>query len=81
MKGGIFMPTRLTWEQIKQQYPDQWLGLTDVERSNASTVKSAVVAYPNLTKNQALKLAFDSNGKIVARTTKDGGLSIGVVSL
>ena len=61
---------RLTWDEIVKQYPDQWVGLTDVERTNESTVKSAAVSYSGLTKNEALKLAMDSHGEIVARCTK-----------
>ena len=37
---------RLTWDQIKEQYPDQWVRLEDVEfdKNNRSTVVSAIVA-------------------------------------
>ncbi len=72
------MPERLTWEEIKKQYPEQWLGLTEVEWKNSSNVKSAVVSYTNLTKRQALRLAFESDGKIIAETTRCPGLCVGV---
>ncbi len=26
------MNKRLSWDEIQKQYPDQWVGLTDVER-------------------------------------------------
>ena len=37
---------RLTWEQIKEKYPQQNVGLVDVETGeNSLSVKSAVVKY------------------------------------
>ncbi|MEE0862860.1 MAG: hypothetical protein U0L79_07750 [Lachnospiraceae bacterium] len=37
---------RLTWEQIKQKYPHQCVGLVDVESGiNSISVKSAIVKY------------------------------------
>ena len=73
------MSARLTWSQIKEQYPDQWVGLTDVDWENEATVTSAVVTYPSLTKNEALGLAIRSKGKITARTTKDTPIWVGIV--
>ena len=39
------MGERMTWEEIQEKYPDQWVGLVDVEwyPDNKATVKSAVV--------------------------------------
>lgn len=37
---------RLTWKQIQEKYPDQWIGVTDIvfEDENAKTdIASAVV--------------------------------------
>ena len=37
---------RLTWEQIKEKYPYQFVGLTDVEKGrNYNDIISAVVKY------------------------------------
>lgn len=48
MKGVVFMPKtkRLTWNQIKSKYPEQWVRLENVEWTpeNDATVSSAVVA-------------------------------------
>ncbi len=48
MSEVIFMPKsdRLTWEQIKTKYPNQWVRLENVEwkPENDATVNSAIVA-------------------------------------
>ena len=72
------MAARLTWEEIKREYPDQWLGLTDVIWENRSNIESAIVKYAGLTKNEALELALDSKGQIIPRSTKRQGLRIDV---
>lgn len=38
---------RLTWEQIQEQYPDQWAGPSDVQYmdNDGVSVESAVVKY------------------------------------
>ncbi len=49
MNGVLFMTKtnsdRLTWDQIKTQYPDQWVRLENVEwkPENDATVNSAIV--------------------------------------
>ena len=36
----------LTWEEIKQKYPEQWVGLTDVTwEDHPPNVKTAAVKY------------------------------------
>ena len=39
------MSERLTWEEIQEKYPDQWVGLAEVEYEpdNDATIKSAIV--------------------------------------
>ncbi len=53
---------RLTEEEISHEYPDQWLGLTDVEwnADRVCDIDSAVVSFSNMTKNEALKLMSDT---------------------
>lgn len=46
---------RMTWDEIVEKYPDQWVGLTDVERDGAS-VLSAVVKYSDKTPNELLRM-------------------------
>lgn len=65
------MHTRLTRNQIKERYPRQWVGLTDVEwePDNDSTVKSAVVAFTDLPKSDLVLMQTRSNGSIIAEYT------------
>lgn len=39
--------SRLTWEQIQKRYPNQWVGIADVEYEpdNESTIRCATVIY------------------------------------
>ena len=56
------MGERMTWKEIVEKYPDQWVGLTDVERDGAS-VRSAVVKYADKTGDEliGMQIADDSN--------------------
>ena len=45
MKGMVFMSNRLTWKEIVERYPDQWVGLVDINWKNEANVESAVVKY------------------------------------
>jgi len=37
------MDKKMTWEQIKKTYPDQWVSLLDVEKDDKGAIISAVV--------------------------------------
>lgn len=52
---------RLTKEQISTEYPDQWLALSNVQWDDRDDIKSAVVAYSHLTKNEATRLMAQSD--------------------
>ena len=39
------MTERLTWKEIQEKYPDQWVGLVDIDWKNSANVRSAVVKY------------------------------------
>jgi len=58
---------RLTWKEIQEKYPDQWVGLTDVEYypDNNATIKSAVVKYTNMSKGELTRRML--NGEIISR--------------
>lgn len=76
------MAERLTWEQIQKKYPDQWVGLTDVQYKNNDgvSVESAVVKYTDKTKSELTKLVLD--GEIISRhTNPDGCLQLGMVGV
>ena len=70
------MTERMTWSEIKQRYPDQWVGLTDVEHEpdNDSTIKSAVVAYTDWSKDDLILEQIQTNGRLIARYTNPNAL-------
>ncbi len=74
------MSERLTWEEIQEKYPDQWVGLVDVKyiEDDGISVESAVIKYIDKTKNELTRMAI--RGEIVARyTTPDNIMQIGVI--
>lgn len=70
------MSERMTWSEIAKTYPNQWVGLTDVEREpdNYSTIKSAVVLYTDRSKDDLILEQIQTNGKTVARYTNPNAL-------
>lgn len=76
------MLERLTWEQIQEKYPDQWVGLVDVEYmdNDGVSVESAVVKYSDKTKSELTRMVLD--GEIISRhTNPDGCLQLGMVGV
>ena len=76
------MNKRLTWKEIKEQYPDKWVGLIDVKYKNNDniTIESAVVKYTDKTKTELIYMSLA--GEIVAKyTTPDNTLQLGVVGV
>ncbi len=47
---------RLTWEEIQEKYPNQWVGLVDVEwkKSGPPNVVSAIVKYTDKTGDELI---------------------------
>lgn len=73
---------RLTWRQIQEKYPDQWIGITDVEYEpdNDSTIRYATVIYIHKDKDELTELQLDTQGRILARyTTPDNVFQLGTV--
>lgn len=73
---------RLTWKQIQEQYPDQWVGLSDVQYldDDGISVESAVVKYADKTKSELTRLVL--KGEIISRhTNPDGHLQLGMVGV
>ena len=73
---------RLTWEQIQEQYPGQWVGLSDVQYmdNDGVSVESAVVKYADKTKSELTRLVL--KGEIISRhTNPDGHLQFGMAGV
>jgi hypothetical protein len=78
------MNERLTWEEIKLKYPDQWIGLTDVEYKpeNDASIKSGVVTYIGKNIDELTELQFDTKGEVLAvYTTPDNALQLGIMEV
>ena len=76
------MPERLTSDQIRERYPDQWVALTDIDYKDGdiSNFNTAVVAC-NMTDDEYVDkcLEFTLQGKdYVYIRTADNGEFIGV---
>lgn len=69
------MQERLTWKEIQEKYPEQWVGMVDIEWDNRSTVRSAVVKYSGKTSDELLKIKADSEIDMLVRYTAPDTLS------
>lgn len=72
------MEERLTWEEIANKYPDQWVGLVEVQRRGA-TVISAIVKYTDLTADELLDRQIDDDDLYSCYTTPDNLAPMGTV--
>lgn len=73
---------RMSWEEIQQKYPDQWVGLVDVKYLNDDgiSIESAVVKYTNKPKGELTRRMLD--GEIISRyTTPDHIFQLGMVGV
>lgn len=73
---------RLTWKEIQEKYPDQWVGLVEVKfcEDNKATIESAVVKYTNKSKDELLFEQISTNGEMLSRyTTPDNVFQLGVL--
>ena len=74
------MNKRMTWDEIKEKYPDEEVKITDVEwkPNNNATVKSAVVLKAGNIEDVDLLDALQGRCYILY-TTPDNGISVGGV--
>lgn len=69
--------TRMTWAEIQNEYPDQWVGLTDVKYRNDDgiSVESGIVKYVGRPKGELTRKILE--GEIDAvYTTPDNVLCV-----
>lgn len=74
------MSKRMTWEEIQEKYPDQWVGLKNVkyENDDGVTIESAVVEYIDKSKNDLVRMSIRKE-TVARHTTPDDRLQIGVL--
>ena len=76
------MGKRMTWEEIQEKYPDQWVGLIDVKYVNDDgiTIESAVVKYTDKPKGELTRRMLDGEIESVY-TTPDHLFQLGMVGV
>lgn len=64
------MSERLTWEKIKEKYPHQNVGLTDVVmEENSNIIQSAIVKYTDSDTDYNTMAQLAISGEIIVRYT------------
>lgn len=74
------MESRMTWEEIQKKFPDQWVGLEEVEYEpdNDVTIRTAIVKYTDKSKDELTLMQVQTHGKILGRyTTPDNIFQLG----
>ena len=75
------MNKRLTWEEIKEKYPDRWVGLSDVEWKNKANVRSAVVLGSSEDGDEFLARQLNGEDVYTVYTTPNNLCPLGFVGL
>ncbi len=73
------MEQRLTWDEIAEQYPDQWVGLTDIDWEDGANVRSAIVRYTGISSGELLRLQIRDRSIHATYTTPDNLAPMGTV--
>ncbi len=69
---------RLTWKEIQEKYPDQWVGLVDIDWQDESNIESVVVKYADKSKEELLVLQIRDE-IFSCYTTPDNVFQLGIV--
>lgn len=72
------MTERLTWKEIQEKYPDQWVGLVDIKWKNDFNIESVVVKYTDKTKEELLVMQIE-NKIFSCYTTPDHVFQLGIM--
>ena len=77
------MVVRLTREQMSNKYPNQWLGLRNVQYKNNDgiTLESAEVIYTDKTKDELLAMQIKGTDGIIGWYTTENSLQLGLVGV
>ena len=73
------MDKRLTWEEIEAQYPDQWVGLSNVEWEDGANVRSAVVLGGSQTGDEFLEKQLKGEDVFTIYTTPNNLCPLGIL--
>ena len=67
-KEVLTMAKRMTWKEIQETYPDQWVGLSEVEEDD-NGITSAVVKYIDKTSDELYDMQIDGQDVQTIYTT------------
>ena len=70
---------RLTWDEIAQKYPDQWVGLVDVDWEDESNLRTAVVKYIDKSSTELALMQLEDDNLYSAYTTPNNLGQLGIV--
>ncbi|MBR1392149.1 MAG: hypothetical protein IJ567_12085 [Lachnospiraceae bacterium] len=73
---------RMSWKEIQEKYPDQWVGLVEVKYHNDDgiSIESGIVKYTNKPKGELTRRMLE--GEIDAvYTTPDHAFQMGMVGV
>lgn len=73
------MGERLTMDEIIARYPDQWVGLVDVEWEDEANVKTAIVKYTDKSSSELTRMQMKDRNLYSTYTTPDNLAPMGVV--
>ena len=69
---------RMTWEEMVEKYPDQWIGVVDAEMDGAN-IRTGVVKYVGMDVGELTRMQIKSDNLISVYTTPDNLAPLGVV--
>lgn len=73
------MNQRMTIDEIINAYPDQWVGLVDVEWMDEANVKTAVVKYTGMNSSDLIRMQIKDKGLYTLYTTPDNLAPLGIM--
>lgn len=73
------MEQRLTWDEIAAKYPDQWVGLVDIDWEDEANIRSAIVRYTNMSSADLLRMQIRDRSIHATYTTPDNLAPMGTV--
>ena len=74
---------RLTRQQMAEEYPDRYLGITDIqyENNDGVTIESAEIIYTNKSEEELLTLQISGAEDIMCWYTTGSKVNIGVMTI
>lgn len=73
------MDKRMTWDEIEKQYPDQWVGLSNVEWEDGANVRSAIVEYAGKSSTEPLRRQIAGEDIETIYTTPNNLCPLGIL--